>query len=54
MAHAVGAPWTVIANGSAVLLGAAWFWTKLRKVRRAIRPIYQEMGILPPAETVQQ
>jgi MFS family permease len=54
MAHAVGAPWTVIANGSAVLLGAAWFWTKLRKVRRAIRPIYQEMGILPPAESVQQ
>jgi MFS family permease len=54
MAHAVGAPWTVIANGSAVLLGAAWFWTQLPAVRRAIRPIYQEMGILPPAEEVQQ
>jgi len=54
MAHAVGAPWTVIANGSAVLLGAAWFWTQLSAVRRGIRPIYREMGILPPAEEVQQ
>jgi MFS family permease len=54
MAHAVGAPWTVIGNGSAVVLGAAWFWTQLPAVRRAIRPIYQEMGILPPAEEVQQ
>ena len=54
MAHAVGAPWTVIANGAAVMLGAAWFWTRLPAVRRAIRPIYQEMGILPPAEEVSQ
>ncbi|MDR3772127.1 MAG: MFS transporter [Terracidiphilus sp.] len=54
LAHAIGAPWTVIANGSAVLLGAAWFWTQLPAVRRAIRPIYQEMGILPPEEPVPQ
>ena len=53
MAHAIGAPWTVIANGSAVLLGAGWFWTQLPAVRGAIRPIYQEMGILP-AEEIQQ
>jgi hypothetical protein len=37
----------VILNGSAVLLGAAWFATRLPAVRRGIRPIYQEMGILP-------
>jgi MFS family permease len=54
MAHAIGAPWTVILNGSVVLLGAAWFSTRLPVVRRAIRPIYQEMGILPAAEAVQQ
>jgi MFS family permease len=54
MAHAVGAPWTVIANGSAVLLGAAWFLTQLPAVRREIRPIYREMGILPPEEEVPQ
>jgi MFS family permease len=50
MAHAVGAPWTVIANGSAVLLGAAWFTTQLGAVRREMRPIYREMGILPPEQ----
>jgi len=54
MAHAVGAPWTVIMNGSAVLLGAAWFWTQLPAVRREIRPIYREMGILPPEQVVPQ
>jgi MFS family permease len=47
MAHAIGAPWTVIINGSAVLLGAGWFWMRLPAVRRVLRPIYQEMGIVP-------
>jgi MFS family permease len=54
LAHAIGAPWTVIANGSAVLLGAAWFATQVPAVRREIRPIYREMGILPPEEEIQQ
>jgi MFS family permease len=52
MAHAIGAPWTVIINGSAVLLGAAWFWTQMPGVRREMRPIYREMGILPPEEPI--
>ena len=47
LAHHIGAPLTVILNGSAVLLGSAWFLTRLPAVRRAVRPIYQEMGILP-------
>jgi MFS family permease len=50
MAHNFGAPWTVRMNGVAVLLGAAWFATQLPKLRRQIRPIYQEMGILPAEE----
>ncbi|MDR3750021.1 MAG: MFS transporter [Terracidiphilus sp.] len=53
MAHAVGAPLTVIANGIAVLLGAAWFTMQLPAVHRAIRPIYREMGILPAEEGMQ-
>jgi MFS family permease len=53
LAHAVGAPLTVIANGSMVLLGAAWFATQLPAVRRTIRPIYREMGILPAEEGMQ-
>jgi len=52
MAHKFGAPWTVIMNGSVVLLGAAWFATRLPAVRRVIRPIYMEMGIIP-AEKLQ-
>jgi MFS family permease len=49
MAHAMGAPWTVIVNGSVVVLGAAWFFTRQRAVWRVVRPIYQEMGIIPAA-----
>jgi hypothetical protein len=30
------------------LLGAAWFATRLKYVRALIRPIYVDMGILPP------
>jgi MFS family permease len=54
LAHVIGAPWTVVTNGSAVLLSAAWFWTQLPAVRREIRPIYREMGILPPEEPAPQ
>ena len=50
MAHAVGAPLTVIANGAVVLLGALWFATRLPAVHRVIGPIYREMGILPTEE----
>jgi MFS family permease len=49
MAHAIGAPWTVIVNGSVVVLGAAWFFTRQPAVWRVVRPIYQEMGIIPAA-----
>jgi hypothetical protein len=44
-----GAQWTVILNGLVVVLGAAWFVTQLPALRRVVRPIYQEMGIIPAA-----
>jgi MFS family permease len=47
LAHAMGAPWTVVVSGSVVLAGTAWFTTRLPAVRRQIRPIYREMGIIP-------
>jgi MFS family permease len=53
-ANGVGAPWTVVLNGSVVVLGAFWFATKLPKLRSQIRPIYREMGILAPQESIQQ
>jgi len=54
MAHNFGAPWTVVMNGSVVLLGGLWFTTRLPALRRQIRPIYREMGILPPQEEIPQ
>ena len=54
MAHKMGAPLTVILNGLVVLLGAAWFATRLPALRSQIRPIYQEMGIIPAQEGIQQ
>jgi MFS family permease len=42
-----GAQWTVLLNGVVVMLGAAWFMTRLPALRRVVRPIYQEMGIIP-------
>ncbi len=42
-----GAQWTVIINGAVVVLGALWFFTQLPALRVVVRPIYQEMGILP-------
>jgi MFS family permease len=54
LAHILGAPWTVIANGVAVILGAVWFWTQLPALRHELRPIYREMGILPPEEPIGQ
>ncbi|HVU45566.1 MAG TPA: MFS transporter [Terracidiphilus sp.] len=48
MASAIGAPFTVIINGVLVVLGAGWFFTQLPSLRRTVRPIYQEMGIIPP------
>ncbi|MFZ1087408.1 MAG: MFS transporter [Terracidiphilus sp.] len=47
MAHHFGAPMTVLTNGVMILIGAGWFSTRLPAVRRQIRSIYQEMGIIP-------
>ena len=54
MASAVGAPLSVIMTGAVVILAAAWFATRLPALRREIRPIYREMGILPAEEGIQQ
>jgi len=45
-----GAQWTVILNGAVVVLGAGWFVTQLPALRVVVRPIYQEMGIIPAAK----
>jgi MFS family permease len=53
MAHAIGAPRTMVINGVFILFVAVWFLTRLSVLRRSVRPIYQEMGIIPmPPEIV--
>jgi MFS family permease len=41
-----GAPATLACGGAFCILGAAWFARRLPAIRRVVRPIYAEMGIL--------
>jgi MFS family permease len=50
LASAIGAPWTVILNGILIMLGAGWFFAQLPALRRTVRPLYEQMGIIPPPE----
>jgi len=54
MAHWVGAPRTVMFTGSCCIAGGIWFWTRLPKIRREMRPIYEQMGIITPIPQPQQ
>jgi MFS family permease len=48
LAHLMSAPMALIITGSFCIAGAAWFATQLPNIRLHIRPIYRELGILPP------
>ena len=50
LAHLLGAPHTVMITGTCCVLGALWFTVELPAVRKVMRPIYVEMGILPGVE----
>jgi MFS family permease len=51
LAHRIGAPHTVMVTGAFCLFGSLWFTFERPKIRAVMRPIYQEMGLLPdPAE----
>jgi MFS family permease len=47
LANRIGAPHTVLISGALCLLGAGWFISSLPTIRKAVRPIYSELGILP-------
>jgi len=47
MARAIGAPRTVMLSGACCIAGAIWFASRLKSIRRVIRPIYINLGILP-------
>jgi MFS family permease len=52
LAHAIGAPRTVIVSGVACILGSLAFWSRLRSIRREMRPIYERLGIIPQANLI--
>ena len=47
MSSRIGAPHTLLVGGVCCLAGAAWFAAELPHIRKAVRPIYIRMGILP-------
>jgi MFS family permease len=48
LAHWIGAPRTVMFTGSCCIVGGLWFWTRLPAIRREMRPIYEQLGIIAP------
>jgi MFS family permease len=50
LAHRIGAPHTVFVTGAFCVAGSLWFTFELPKVRAVMRPIYQDMGLLPARE----
>jgi MFS family permease len=50
LAHRIGAPDTVMVTGAFCIIGSFWFTFELPKVRAAMRPIYQQLGIIPSSE----
>jgi MFS family permease len=47
LANLIGAPWTVMLSGVSCILGAAWFVTRIHGIRKVMRPIYEQLGIIP-------
>jgi predicted MFS family arabinose efflux permease len=50
LAHRIGAPHTVMVTGAFCIAGSLWFTVELPKVRAVMRPIYQQMGLLPTSD----
>jgi MFS family permease len=47
LAQRIGAPHTVMLTGVFCLAASLWFSRELPKVRAVMRPIYQQMGLIP-------
>jgi MFS family permease len=45
-AERIGAPSTIALGGTACLIGGAWFYSTLPRLRALIRPVYAERGLL--------
>ena len=47
LAHRIGAPHTLMITGTCCVAGSVWYGFELPKIRKVMRPIYVEMGLLP-------
>jgi MFS family permease len=54
LAHAIGAPRTVIVSGVACIVGAIVFTTRLAAIRKDMRPIYERLGIVPQRNPMEE
>jgi MFS family permease len=51
LASRIGAPLTVVTGGALCIAAGLWLSTRMAEIRRIIRPIYVELGILPEVAT---
>jgi MFS family permease len=51
LAHRIGAPHTVMLTGASCLAGSLWFAFERPKLRVVMRPIYEQLGLLPARDT---
>jgi MFS family permease len=46
LAHRLGAPHAIMITGAFCVAGSIWFTTQLKSIRKIMRPIYIELGII--------
>lgn len=46
LAHEIGAPYTVMLTGVCCIAGGLWFTSALPGIRKVMRPIYRDLGLL--------
>jgi MFS family permease len=50
LAERIGPPATLALGGATALCAALTYWLNFSKIRIAIRPLYQKLGIVPPVD----
>ena len=50
VAERIGPPATLGLGGGLALAAAFTYWMNLEKIRQAIRPVYQKLGIVPRSD----
>ena len=47
LAARIGAPHTLLLTGACCIAGSLWFTVQMPRIRTIMRPIYQQMGLIP-------